>query len=137
MAIDQAVEADAAENETADGESLAGGSDGGDVSGSESVMGSSYSGGLSGGSAFLGGACRDCQPESIYMAAHRCCWSAQYHILLLQRQHGYTLDTCERLQQAMVPAGWAFAFANVPLMSVLGSCSDAEAQNVYVSLGPE
>ena len=43
------------ENETADGESLAGGSDGGDASGSESVIGSSYSGGLSGGSAFFGG----------------------------------------------------------------------------------
>ncbi len=51
----QAVEAEAADNETADGDSLAGGSDGGDVSGSESAIGSSYSGGLSGGSAFFGG----------------------------------------------------------------------------------
>lgn len=42
----QAMEADVADTETADGESLAGGSDDGGVSGSESAMGSSYSGGF-------------------------------------------------------------------------------------------
>jgi hypothetical protein len=40
------MEADVADTETADGESLAGGSDSGDVSGSESAMGSSYTGGF-------------------------------------------------------------------------------------------